>query len=284
MAGPQPNPNLPLQERLLALAKTLQFAWFAGHFTLILTTLRYSLSWLRMNYYGGMAQFCYRTSFVAAALTYGIVVYKTQRARAKTGNRPPGGAIALLADENVQYLVLALIWLFSPQYPLALLPYSVYSIFHVATYTRANLIPTLQPTPAAAAADGASSKPRVSNPWADRIGAFVKEYYDSSMSVVALLEVLLWGRILLAALLFQRRSWILIVLYTAFLRARYAQSSHVQTAFVQLSARIDSAVGSQNTPPALRQTWDTVKNLAVQFRDITDASKYLQGAPAKKTS
>lgn len=57
-----------------------------------------------MNYYGGMAQFCYRTSFVAAALTYGIVVYKTQRARAKTGNRPPGGAIALLADENVQYL------------------------------------------------------------------------------------------------------------------------------------------------------------------------------------
>jgi hypothetical protein len=112
----------------------------------------------------------------------------------------------------------------------------------------------------------------------------VKEYYDSSMSVVALLEVLLWGRILLAALLFQRRSWILIVLYTAFLRARYAQSSHVQTAFVQLSARIDSAVGSQNTPPALRQTWDTVKNLAVQFRDITDASKYLQGAPAKKTS
>jgi hypothetical protein len=57
-----------------------------------------------MNYYGGMAQFSYRTSFIAAALTYGIVVYKTQRARAKTGNAMPGGVVGLLSDENVQYL------------------------------------------------------------------------------------------------------------------------------------------------------------------------------------
>ena len=57
-----------------------------------------------MNYYGGMAQFSYRTSFVAAAATYGIVVYKTQRARAKVGQKQPGGVAGLLSDENVQYL------------------------------------------------------------------------------------------------------------------------------------------------------------------------------------
>lgn len=72
--------------------------------TLILATFRYSFSWLRMNLYGGMAQFCYRTSFIAAALTYGIVVYKTQRARAKTGAKPSPSAFSLAADENVQYL------------------------------------------------------------------------------------------------------------------------------------------------------------------------------------
>lgn len=72
--------------------------------TLITATVRYGFSWLRMNYYGRMAQFSYRTSFVAAALTYGIVVYKTQRARAKTGNKMPGGVLGLFADENVQYL------------------------------------------------------------------------------------------------------------------------------------------------------------------------------------
>jgi hypothetical protein len=74
------------------------------HLTLILATLRYGFSWLRMNYYGSMAQFSYRTSFVAAAVTYGIVVYKTQRARAKTNTKMPGGVIGLLSDENVQYL------------------------------------------------------------------------------------------------------------------------------------------------------------------------------------
>jgi transmembrane protein 33 len=51
-----------------------------------------------------MAQFSYRTTFVAAAVTYGIVVYKTWRARAKAGSRAPGGAIGILGDENIQYL------------------------------------------------------------------------------------------------------------------------------------------------------------------------------------
>lgn len=177
---------------------------------------------------------------------------------------------------------MALVWLFSPQYPLALLPYCVYSIFHVATYTRANLIPVIQPPPPAA--DGASPK-RVSNPLADRIGAFVKEYYDASMSIVSALEILLWVRILLSAILFQRRSWILITVYTAFLRARYSQSTHVQNSMSQLGARVDSLVGAQGTPPAARQVWDNVKNIGRQFRDATDLSKYVGGpAPAKKTS
>lgn len=51
-----------------------------------------------------MARFCYRFSFVAAAATYGIVVYKTWRARQKTGTKQPGGVIGYLADENIQYL------------------------------------------------------------------------------------------------------------------------------------------------------------------------------------
>lgn len=179
--------------------------------------------------------------------------------------------------------VLALVWLYSPQYPLALLPYSVYSIFHVATYTRANLIPVISPPKAAA--DGSSPKPKANSPLADKIGNFVKEYYDASMSVVSGLELLLWVRIALSAIFFQRRSWILITLYTIFLRARYAQSSHTQNSFSQLGARVDSLVGAQGTPPAARQVWEGVKSAARQFHDATDAGKYVQtGAPAKKSS
>jgi hypothetical protein len=269
----------------MALAKTLQFGWFVGHLTLILTTIRYGFSWLRMNYYTRTAQVSYRTAFIAAAVTYGIVVYKTMRARAKTGARAAPSPIALLADENIQYLAMALVWLFSPQYPLALVPYTIYSVFHVATYTRANLIPAVLAPKPAPEADGASPnrRPAVNSPLADQIGAFVKEYYDASMAIVSSLEIALWGRIFLSAILFQRRSWILIVLYTAFLRARFTQSTHIQNSFTQLSARVDSLVGAQGTPPAARQVWQMVKDGAKQFHDATDVGRYISG-PAKKTS
>ena len=38
---------------------------------------------------------------------------------------------------------MALVWLFMPQNILALLPYGIYSIFHVATYLRTTIILSL---------------------------------------------------------------------------------------------------------------------------------------------
>jgi hypothetical protein len=182
---------------------------------------------------------------------------------------------------------MALVWLFSPQYPLAMLPFGVYSVFHVATYTRTNLIPTFMPPQAIPAAAGASpnAKPTYkSSALADSIGKFVKEYYDLSMGLVALLEIALWFRIFLSALIFTKGSWILIAIYTAFLRARYAQSSFVQGQFRNLGARVDALVGAQGTPPVARQVWDGVKNGAKQFHDVTDIGKYVQGGAAPQAA
>jgi hypothetical protein len=275
-----PSTDLPLKERLIALAQTLQFAWFAGHVLMIASTIRYSLSLVRFNMYGGMARFSYRLSFIAAAATYGIVVYKSWRSRVKAGTKPPGGAIGYLADENVQYLAMALVWLFSPQYPLAVLPYCIYSVFHTLVYTRQNLIPTVQPTRPAVA--GEKAPPHAA---AELIGNFVKKYYEASMSVVSSLELLLWLRLLLAAVFFARRSWILFGIYTIFLRTRFAQSAHVQNSFSTLETRVDSLVASQSTPPAARQVWDSIKGGARQFHAATDVNQYLSGAAApKKTS
>ncbi|KAH8659193.1 hypothetical protein BGZ60DRAFT_382226 [Tricladium varicosporioides] len=296
--APPPSGSLPLQQRLMALAQTLQFAWFIGyyifltiscrHLTLLFCIFRYSLSYITFNYYSSWAIFSYRTAFVSAAVTYGIVVYKAFRARSRAGSRAPSGVLPLAADENVQYLAMALVWLFAPQYPLAMLPFGVYSVFHVATYTRTNLLPTLQPPQQVAPAAGASpgGKPTYKpNPTADTIGKFVKEYYDTSMGLVAALEILLWGRLLLSAITFSRGSWILIAIYTAFLRARYAQSSFVQGSFKNLEARIDALVGAQSTPPAARQVWDSIKTGARTFHDATDVGHYVNNATApKKTS
>jgi len=285
--APPPSASLPLQQRLLQLAQTLQFAWFVGHLTLLFCIIRYGFSYITFNYYSRWAQFSYRTAFVSAAVTYGIVVYKAARARARSPSKSSGGLISLAADENVQYLAMALVWLFSPQYPLAMLPFGVYSVFHVATYTRTNLLPTIQPPQQIAPAAGASpsSKPTFkNNPTADTIGKFVKEYYDASMGLVAILEILLWGRLLLSAFTFSKGSWILIAIYTAFLRSRFAQSSFVKGQFNQLEARIDSLVGAQNTPPAAKQAWSGVKSGARTFHDATDVGKYVNGPAPKKTT
>lgn len=177
---------------------------------------------------------------------------------------------------------MALVWLFSKQIPLALLPFLVYSIFHVATYTRSNLIPTLQPAgPTSGASPGGRPTPKP-NAAADAIGKFVKEYYDTSMTLVASLEIFLWFRLLFSAILFQRGSWILLLVYTVFSRARYSQSSFVQGAIHKGTVRIDALVNQQSTPPAVKQGWETVKGLVRQAADATDINRYASGQPVKK--
>jgi hypothetical protein len=183
---------------------------------------------------------------------------------------------------------MALVWLFSPQYPLALIPYAIYSVFHVLVYTRAQVIPTIQPPKVVVPPAGSSpsAKPQYApNPISEKIGAFVKQSYEASMSIVAGLAILLWIRLVFAAILFQRRSWILFAIYTAFLRSRFSQSTHVQASFAQLEARIDSLVGAQGTPPVARQIWETVKGAARQFHAATDANKYMKetAVPKKAT-
>ena len=174
---------------------------------------------------------------------------------------------------------MALIWLFSPQTAFAVAPFAIYSIFHVATYTRSNLLPTLQPQPAVAA----GQKPQ-SSALADNIGRFVKEYYDASMTLVAVLEIVLWGRLLGSAFLFVRGSWIMLLIYTVFLRARFHQSTFVQGAISQIGARGDAVANRQDMPPAVRQAWETAKGSIRKAADLTDINRFAQGQPqpAKK--
>src|ERR1700760_4530478 len=101
---------------------------------------------------------------------------------------------------------MALVWLISRQVPLALFPFTVYSVFHVATYVRGNVLPTIYP-PTATASD---ARPRPTGALADAIGNFIRDYYDASMTLVALLEIALWFRLLFSAVIFTRGSWIML--------------------------------------------------------------------------
>lgn len=171
---------------------------------------------------------------------------------------------------------MALVWLFFQQVPLALLPFTIYSVFHVATYTRTNLIPTFQPPKSSTGASPGGRPAKSTSPLAEQIGNFVKKNYDTSMMLVASLELSLWFRVLFSAILFTKGSWILLAIYTVFVRARYSQCSFVQNAVSQGSARVDALVSAQGTPPALRHIWGTLKQFARQGTEATNIGRYLQ--------
>ena len=182
---------------------------------------------------------------------------------------------------------MALVWLFLRQVPTALLPFAVYSIFHVASYTRFNLIPVVQPPPKMRTPSGTSpnggAQARPASAAAEWLGKFVKEYYDRSMGIVAVLEILTWFRVVFSFLTFSRGGIFMMIAYTAFLRARYAQSTFLQSKVHSIAARIDATVNSQSTPPPVRQAWMTIKNVIRQATDATDLSPYFsQGGPRVK--
>lgn len=169
---------------------------------------------------------------------------------------------------------MAFVWLFSRQISLAILPFAVYSVFHVATYTRSNLLPTLQPQAQGAPASGL----------AETIGRFVKDYYDASMTLVATLEIWLLFRLLGSALLFTKGSWILLTVYMVFFRVRHSQSSFMQNAVNILTARIDSQLANQSMPPAVRNVWQQVKATVRSAADATDVNRFIKqpnAAPKK---
>ncbi|KAA8893305.1 hypothetical protein FN846DRAFT_788131 [Sphaerosporella brunnea] len=266
-----PPSELPLSVRLTNLAQTLQFAWFVGHLTLLVCTLRYSLSIAKFSSGSTGATIAYRLAFLSAAATYGIVVYKAYRARFRSGTMPTGqqGIIKILGDENVQYLLMAFAWLYAKPVFFALFPFAVYSTFHFLTYLRTNVIPTIMPT-----APGAP-QPAV----AETIARFVKKNYDASMHLVANLELFLWARVFLYCLVFQN-SWILLAIYTIFLRARYAQSVFVRDALKGIEQRVDALMTDARVPDGVKTTWTIGKQVVKRFGEVSDVSKFLGGAAA----
>ncbi|KAI1957488.1 Transmembrane nucleoporin [Ophidiomyces ophidiicola] len=229
-----------------------------------------------------MAQASYRFAFIAAAATYGIVVYKAHVTRGDLKGSVLAIVMKLGADENVQYLLIALVWLYARQITIAVFPFAIYSFFHVATFTRSHVIPTIQPPKEADAAASSSSAPPTPkpSPLSEAIGRFIKQYYDASMGLVASLELALLLRLVGTALTFSSGSWILLVVYFFFFRARYAGSRYVRGTVAQLNERIEVTISHQNTPPVVRQGWQVLKDSIQRGYELTDVRRYVGGEPA----
>jgi len=243
------------------------YVWALGHFIVLFSTAWYFKSYITFK--SAAYAWYYRAAFTGAITSYAIVCYKS------LGVPQPSAAYAqrALADENVQYFIMAGLWWFSKPLPLALVPYAIFSLFHALTFFRTTVLPmVLKAPPATPRANGTATPTQ--HPLAKTIGAWVKTNYDIAMVLVARLELLILLRAVLGVFLMQN-SLLIPLAYAHFLRARYYYSSFTRDAVNIVAALIEGFANKPSSPPAVKTVWGHTKSLVQRW-----AGAQIQAQPA----
>ncbi|GAA6026539.1 hypothetical protein JCM8202_002541 [Rhodotorula sphaerocarpa] len=233
------------------------YAWAGGHFAVLLGTV-FSLL--------GRGAKAYKLAYFGALVSWGIVVYKSL-------GTPQANRAYLqraLLDENVQYLLLALYWFLQAPIYITLIPFATFSLFHALTFLRTSVLPK------PAAANRASGGSGAAQQQAQSAGAqaskviqtWVKANYEKAMLFVAFVEVVLvFGRVLLGAVLFQN-SLLAPLFFAHFLRLRYYLSPPTRQAFAWVSHKIDLyTVQNPKCPPPVSKAVQVVRELIIRYSE-----------------
>ncbi|KAH7911235.1 hypothetical protein BJ138DRAFT_1007018, partial [Hygrophoropsis aurantiaca] len=227
------------------------YLWAGGHFILLAAALRYFIAWITFK---TISVWWYKASFFGALLSYAIVCNKS------LGTPQPSMEFIqrALMDENVQYFILAFFWWTSKPVAIALIPYTIFSLFHALTFTRTTLMPQfLPPQPSA---NGAAPQP---HPLSKRLQSWVKANYDPAMRLVAFTELLILVRVLLGAVTF-RNSLLAPLVFIHFLRQRYFQSAFTREAIAQADVRLTGLVQKSGNPTVIN-VWSKARDLSGKF-------------------
>ncbi|KAF9586051.1 hypothetical protein BGW38_010111 [Lunasporangiospora selenospora] len=255
-----PAAHPPLGDRLLTLVKGPQFAWWLGHITMLLCTAFYLPYWLTFNYKAGAHW--YTRAFLGALVSYSVVVYKSFPQVQFTSQF----AQQLLAEENVQYLLMAIFWWRSTPMLTPLIPYAIFAFFNALNYTRTNILPAIFPPPPAGITDPTATRVTAIS---RKIQVWTEKNHASAMALVAYVEVVgVMGSLIIGAITFQS-SLLSPVVYANFLRFRYFFSLHTRTAFALIRARLDSLItpsgGNPKIPPVVVQAYVAVRGAITRF-------------------
>ncbi|CAO3654167.1 unnamed protein product [Mucor fragilis] len=245
------------QEKQALDLKSLHFGWFVGHALVVLNTLIFAVSNLVFHPLG----FFYRLAYLGVIASYGIVLWNSYKPL--TNNE--SYFKRMLLDENFQYLIVAVFFLFSRRVAVTLIPFFIYSVFHVLDFVDADLIPQLAPH---------QTKIQSS------IQSIVSKYYDTAMVLVAKIEVCgVMTRLVLGLFVF-RSSILSILVYAQFLRMRFFMSQHTRDFLTELGTKIDKALtpptAHPKIPPAVINAYATAKD------KLTMGSKPAPATTAKK--
>ncbi|CEP12618.1 hypothetical protein [Parasitella parasitica] len=252
------NPGLKDEEKAFDF-KSLHFGWFVGHALAVLCCGFFVISNLFFHPLG----FFYRAAYLGIVASYGIVLWNSYKPL--TNNEFDYKRVLL--DENTQYLIVAVFFLFSTRIAVTLIPFFIYSVFHVLEFVNTDLIPNLAPH---------------QTKMQSTINDIITKYHDKSMALVAKIEVCgVMARLVLGLFVFQS-SVLSVLVYTQFLRMRYYMSGYTREFLNELGTKTDRALtpptAHPKIPPAVINAYATLKeklNLGAQPIPATTAKKTL---------
>jgi len=260
------------------------YAWAGGHFLLLAASLRYLLAWITFKSVAYV--FWYKLAFAGALASYAIVVYKS------LGTPQPNAAYVrkAMADENFQYFVLALYWFFARPMALVLVPYATFSLFHVLTFLRTNVLPRW--LPATPAPGQAERNPQ--SPIAKALHAWVKANYDPAMRCVAWTELVILARVIVGGVigllpyisrLPLKNSIATPLLFAHFLRLRYFHSSFTRQVVHASDVYISKYAGAPDTHPTVKKVVEASRLIIMKWGSTGAIQPQANGpAPASGTA
>ncbi|RHZ76467.1 hypothetical protein Glove_197g50 [Diversispora epigaea] len=253
-----------IASRLWTLAKHPQFIWWLGHCVVLFCSFFYFYYWITFRAAEGESY--YYTAYLGAMLSYGVVVYKS------AGIPQPNWEYfqRLNRDENVFYLGLAVLWFFNTPVIVTILPYATFSLFHLITYFRTNILQTFFPPPRQ---PHSSRVPQTSQyeKWANSTSKFISTWvhqnYDQAMKTVSFFEVVVITAMLIwNVLTFKLRLYILLV-YFLFLRIRFHMSKFTAQTFHNVGNFLDKSLlppsASPNIPPYVTKAYLHAKSAVI---------------------
>ncbi|ODQ67115.1 hypothetical protein NADFUDRAFT_45325 [Nadsonia fulvescens var. elongata DSM 6958] len=229
-----------LKEKLGPLVKTIQFSWFTGHVFVILSAVLYSLSTFRLFFTSEkFAGIIYRFAYLAIIFTFGIIIKQTYQNKKIT-------PLAILHDDNIHYLLIAFLWLFSARSFSTLLPFIIFSTFHALTYVRSHILPAL-------------GYPATS-PLSTKINLFIKAQNDRAMQFAASSELATLASLFVSVISFNKAAWVKFAIYLIFVRVRFEHSAFTKAALKTWEVKIDQLVAHPKAPVFLKSAWTNYKN------------------------
>lgn len=232
--------------------KSLQFAWFVGHVVTLISVFFYALTYIKIG--AGWYKFWYQLALVGIIESFGILIVQLVQ---KNGVN----VSVLLKDDNSQYLVLASAFiLLRPYVLLVLLPFALFSLFHVLAYVNGYLLPVFS---------------LEDHPISKTINNFVSTNNVKSIQLASILEIYSFAWLFVRVITFRKRSLTPFLLYAIFIKIRFEKSVFTRNYVKSIEVQIDSLVNQHaSTVPAVKNSWIQVKNILRRVGGIYVVNDY----------